>query len=168
MVFRLTGDDTRIYLTKDIRLSPDSWSGASACWGLENREAAIRFCAATKGNPLGANVELKCGDLSANPYYAIGCILGSALDGIAKRIPLAKETTVNPALLTEDERRERNVRRLPSTYDEVTEAFSRSMFARELLGEEVVDAELVIRRLMSSTYADTSPEELARKMRFTW
>lgn len=151
-----------------LRLSPDSWSGASACWGLENREAAIRFCAATKGNPLGANVELKCGDLSANPYYAIGCILGSALDGIAKRIPLAKETTVNPALLTEDERRERNVRRLPSTYDEVTEAFSRSMFARELLGEEVVDAELVIRRLMSSTYADTSPEELARKMRFTW
>ena len=53
-------------------------------------------------------------------------------------------------------------------HDEVTEAFSRSMFARELLGEEVVDAELVIRRLMSSTYADTSPEELARKMRFTW
>lgn len=151
-----------------LRLSPDSWSGASACWGLENREAAIRFCAATRGNPLGANVELKCGDLSANPYYAIGCILGSALDGIEKSLPLAKETTVNPVLLTDSERKERDVRRLPSTYDEVTTAFAQSVFARELLGDEVVDAELSIRELMSRTYGEANPEELALRMRFVW
>ncbi|RSX52170.1 glutamine synthetase [Bifidobacterium goeldii] len=151
-----------------LRLSPDSWSGAAACWGLENREAAIRFCAATKGNPLGANVELKCGDLAANPYYAITCILGSALDGIERQLSLAKETTVDPALLTDEERAERGVKALPGTYDAVTEAFAKSDFARTVLGEDVVEAELAIRELMANTYRSVDPNELARKFRFVW
>ena len=151
-----------------LRLAPDTWAGASACWGLENREAAIRFCAATKGNPLGANVELKCGDLAANPYYAIACILGSALDGIDRKLPLAREVTVNPAELSEAQRLECDVMALPSTYDEVTDAFARSEFARRLLGPEVVQAELAIRDLMSRTWGTTEPGELARAFRFAW
>ena len=34
-----------------LRLKPGNWAGASACWGLENREAAVRFVAATAGQP---------------------------------------------------------------------------------------------------------------------
>lgn len=151
-----------------LRLSPDSWSGAAACWGLENREAAIRFCAATRGNPLGANVELKCADLSANPYYAMSCILASALDGIDHRFELAKETTIDPALLSDSELEERRVKALPGTYDAVTDSLRSSRFAVELLGQEVVDAALSIRNLMSSTYKDSTPEEIARTMRFVW
>ncbi len=49
------------------RLKPGNWAGATKCWGLENREAAVRFIAATPGNPHGANVELKIIDPSANP-----------------------------------------------------------------------------------------------------
>jgi glutamine synthetase len=151
-----------------LRLSPDSWSGATACWGLENREASIRFCAVTKGNPLGANVELKCADLAANPYYAIACILGSALDGITRELPLAKETSVNPMLLSAAEREECHAHALPTTYDEVTDAFQSSHFAVELLGQEVVNAELAIRELMSKTYSGAKPEDIARAMRFVW
>lgn len=151
-----------------LRLSPDSWSGAAACWGLENREAAVRFCAATKGNPLGANIELKCGDLSASPYYAVACILGSALDGIERKLPLAKETTVDPALLSDEERKERGVKALPTSYDAVTTAFAQSAFAKELLGDDVVEAELAIRDLMSKTYRGMDANELARRFRFVW
>ena len=65
-----------------LRLKPGNWAGAAACWGLENREAAVRFVAATPGNPHGANVELKLIDPSANPYLAAAAFLGSALRGI--------------------------------------------------------------------------------------
>ena len=34
-------------LLSDVRLQPGHWSGAFACWGLENREAAIRLIAGT-------------------------------------------------------------------------------------------------------------------------
>ena len=40
-----------------LRLKPGNWAGAAACWGLENREAAVRFIAATPGSPHGANAE---------------------------------------------------------------------------------------------------------------
>jgi glutamine synthetase len=151
-----------------LRLSPDSWSGATACWGLENKEASIRLCTATKGNPLGANVELKCADLAASPYYAIACILGSALDGIVGELPLAKGASVNPMLLSAAEREKCHARALPTSYDRVTDAFRSSHFAAELLGQEVVDAELAIRELMSKTYSGAKPEEIAHAMRFVW
>ncbi len=53
-----------------LRLGPGKWAGAFACWGLENREAAVRLIADTPGNPHGASVEVKCVDGSANPYLA--------------------------------------------------------------------------------------------------
>ena len=47
-------------------------------------------------NPHGANVEVKAVDPSANPYFATAAILGLALDGIERKLPLPPETTVNP------------------------------------------------------------------------
>src|SRR6201992_1684905 len=52
------------------RLAPSMWSGAYACFGPDNREAAVRVC-----SPIGAagsvNLELKPSDSSANPYLAL-------------------------------------------------------------------------------------------------
>ena len=69
-------------LLSGLRLQPGHWSGAFACWGLENREAAVRLCAGTKGNPRGANVEVKCIDASANPYVVNAVLLGLARMGL--------------------------------------------------------------------------------------
>src|SRR2546425_1245435 len=62
-------------LLSGLRLQPSHWSGAFACWGLENREAAVRLCAATPGNPRGANVEVKRVDRRAGgalPVHLVG------------------------------------------------------------------------------------------------
>ena len=76
-----------------LRLRPGTWAGAFACWGLENREAAVRFVAATQGNPGGANVEVKAVDGSANPYLVATGLLGAALDGIESKLSLPAEVT---------------------------------------------------------------------------
>ena len=65
-------------LLSGFRLQPGHWSGAFACWGFENREAAVRLCAATPGNPRGASIEVKCVDASANPYVVNAVLLGLA------------------------------------------------------------------------------------------
>ncbi|MCW2517825.1 MAG: glutamine synthetase, partial [Mycobacterium sp.] len=89
-----------------LRMQPGSWSGARVCWGTENREAAVRFLRGGPGSPHGANVEVKVVDPSANPYFATAAILGLALDGIERELPLAPEITVDPSTLTDAERAE--------------------------------------------------------------
>src|SRR4029078_10927529 len=89
-----------------LRMQPGHWSGAYVCWGTENREAAVRYLIGGPSNPQGANVEVKVIDPSANPYYATAAILGLALDGIERKLPLAPETTVDPATLTDEQRKQ--------------------------------------------------------------
>src|SRR5207302_1827400 len=56
-----------------LRLIPSHWAGAFACWGRENREAAVRFVTGMVGTrDTAANTEVKCFDQSANPYLLAG------------------------------------------------------------------------------------------------
>ena len=95
-----------------LRMQPGHWSGAYVCWGTENREAAVRFLIGGPSNPHGANVEVKVVDPSANPYFATAAILGLALDGIERKLPLPPETTVDPATLTDDQREQAGIKLL--------------------------------------------------------
>ena len=148
-----------------LRLKPGNWAGAFACWGLENREAGVRLCAETPGNPHGAHVELKCIDGSANPYLAATAFLGLALDGIARSLPLPAEVTVDPASLPEAQRAPLA---LASTQGEALDALEASPLARELLGPEIVDAVLAVRRYEQRTYGDADPEAVAAVCRLAF
>jgi glutamine synthetase len=148
-----------------LRLKPGNWAGAFACWGLENREAAVRLCAETPGNPHGAHVELKCIDGSANPYLAATAFLGLALDGIARSLPLPAEVTVDPASLPEAQRAPLA---LASTQGEALDALEASPLAGELLGPEIVDAVLAVRRYEQRTYGDADPDAVAAVCRLAF
>ncbi|MEV6013354.1 glutamine synthetase family protein [Streptomyces sp. NPDC051976] len=143
------------------RLKPGRWSGAFACWGLENREAAVRLVAATGGNPYGAHVELKCGDPSANVYLATAVLLGLAADGVARGAELPGEVPVNPA-------EEPAVERLPVTQAAALEALEGSATARALLGEEIWEALLAVRHHELRAYGTLGTAELAERFRFAW
>ena len=98
-----------------LRMQPGHWSGAYVCWGTENREAAVRFLVGGSSNPLGANVEVKIVDPSANPYFATATILGLALDGIERKLTLPPETGVDPSTLTDDQRAAAGTTLLPAS-----------------------------------------------------
>jgi len=145
------------------RLQPGHWSGAYACWGLENREAAVRLCAATNGNPYGASVELKCIDPSANPYVATATFLGLAREGLDSRPSLPPEAMVNPAELTGPDAPPR----LPVA-DAALDALDGSALARRLLGAELLEAVGAVRRYEHKTFRDVNLTELAERFRYTW
>jgi glutamine synthetase len=64
------------------RLQPHRWSGPWACWGRENREAALRFVTGMIGSRAeAANLELKAMDAAANPYLALGAVVAAGIDG---------------------------------------------------------------------------------------
>jgi glutamine synthetase len=155
-------------IVSGLRMQPGHWSGAYVCWGTENREAAVRYLIGGPSNPHGANVEVKVIDPSANPYLATAAILGLALDGIDRKLPLAPETTVDPATLTDEQREQAGMVLLPSSQTVALDALDQSSLLRGILGDETVDAVLAVRRYEHDNYGDLPPEELAEKFRLAW
>ena len=151
-----------------LRMQPGFWSGASVCWGVENREASVRFLLAGPANPYGANVEVKVVDPSANPYFASAAILGLALDGIERRAPLPPEVTVDPASLSDDERSRADVTVLPTDQAAIVCTLDGSSRIRNILGDTAVDAIVAVRRHEHETYGDLEPAELTDKFRMAW
>lgn len=151
-----------------MRLQPSTWSGAYACWGLENREAAVRLCAATLGNPHGANVEVKCVDPAANIYAAYAALVGVARRAIETREALGPETTVDPANLTEAERDERGIHLVGADHALVLERFAASSTMREVLGEALVETILAVRQHEADLVAAEGIAAVAERLTFAW
>jgi glutamine synthetase len=164
--------DIQGFLTGSVlsgsRLAPGTWSGAYLCWGLENREASVRFLKEGEGNPHGANVEVKIIDPSANVYLASAAILALALDGIRSGRELPAEIPGDPARLSDDERRRANVRLLSDSPAAIIDMLDKSPLARGLLGDSIVDATVAVRRYEQRTSAELAPDELAERFRLAW
>ena len=81
------------------RLRPGYFAGAFAFWGVQNREAPLRY---VPGSPLlgdgHANVELKTSDAAANPYLALAALLAAGAAGMAdgRRCPIRCRSTRAP------------------------------------------------------------------------
>jgi glutamine synthetase len=144
------------------RLLPGHWSGAHLCWGLENREAAIRFCAAGEGNPRGASAELKVVDPSANPYLALAAMLWSAHEGIRDGLALPAEVAGPPA------EHSTPLEVLVAEQAAIIEALAGSPAALAFAGPDAIEALLAVRRHEVTTYAQASPQDLAERFRYTW
>lgn len=155
-------------IVSGLRMKPGNWAGAYACWGTENREAAVRFVRGTHGNPYGANVEVKVVDPSANPYFATAAILGLALDGIEHSAALPPETPFDPAVLSENERASAGTVALSGDQAEQIAALDGSARLRTILGDPAVNALVAVRRYEHETYSHLDPEALTEKFRMAW
>jgi len=149
------------------RLAPDNWAGPFRCWGVENREAGLRLVQATAGNPHGAHAEVRCIDHSANPYLAIGVVLGLAMEGLESKRTLPDPVEVNPSSLTEAEALGAGVERLPSSAASAVAAFEEGHRVRHILGPELTEALLAVRRHERTAFAEASFDRYAAT-RFAW
>lgn len=142
--------------------------GAFACWGTENREAAVRFIRGGPGNRYGGNVEVKIVDPSANPYLASAAILGLALDGLTHHTELPPEVTVDPARLHDADRERDGIVALSADQAESIAALHNSKLLRGILGDAAVGMVVAVRRLEHERYGDLEPGPLADKFRMAW
>jgi glutamine synthetase len=155
-------------IVSGLRIRPGNWAGAYACWGTENREAALRFVSGGPASRYGENVEVKVVDPSANPYLASAAILGLAWDGIKQKAMLPVETMVDPATLSDANRARGGIVRLFETQSEAIVALDNSSRLRAILGDPAVDAVVAVRRLEDQQHAGLDSSELADKFRMAW
>ncbi|WP_343599247.1 glutamine synthetase family protein [Mycobacterium sp.] len=155
-------------IVSGLRIRPGNWSGAYACWGTENREAAVRFVRGGPDDPRGSNVEVKVVDPSANPYLASAAILGLALEGIAQKAVLPPETTRDPAGFSDAESQRHGIVRLSGVQAEAVAALDGSRRLRSILGDSAVDVVVAVRNLEHQRYAGLDAGELTDRFRMAW
>jgi glutamine synthetase len=143
------------------RIRPRFWSGAFTCWGMGNREAALRVPMPDSGLPI-TNVELKICDATANPYLALGAVIAAGLDGIDRQLPLGDAVRGDPADLPEAERLERGILPLPATLGDAIAALERDDVLLEALGGDLARSYLAVRRAEWQAMRDLSHDEEVR------
>jgi glutamine synthetase len=150
-----------------LRLQPEHWSGAAVCWGIGNREAAIRYMPGYPGlEQQQSNIEVKCPDASANPYTATAVLIAAALEGARARTPLAEPARTAPSRLTAEEKTASRVHPFPTSLSEALEAVEASSFAREVLGETMLNAVVAVRRRDAEVFEGLPAEEVVARTRW--
>lgn len=150
-----------------LRLIPSHWAGAFACWGRENREAALRFITGAMGERAeAANLEVKCFDAAANPYLALAGLLAAGRAGIESKARLPEPVEVDPAGMEPKERAERGIAALPASLAESVAAFEADPVLGEAFGEAATDTISAVRRGEIALFEDATPEEIAATTRW--
>lgn len=109
------------------RTTSGEFSGNGRSWGFDSRMVSCRVLAE---GPESTRLEWRVAGADANPYLAIGALLASAADGIARRADPGEP------LMGHD--LERPVPPLPATLGEAVASFRDSAFATDVLGKDVV------------------------------
>ncbi|HEY0933571.1 MAG TPA: glutamine synthetase family protein, partial [Trebonia sp.] len=127
------------------RLAPQTWSGAFACYGPDNREAALRICSPI-GSAGSVNLELKPVDSTGNPYLALGAFIHAGLDGIRRSLEPGEPLTADPATLDQEERDRLTVARLPASLVPALSALEADSVLIDALGPLRSAAYLAVKR----------------------
>lgn len=123
------------------RLVPGYEAPVYVGWAQLNRSALIRIPRYNKGQDKSMRAELRCPDPSCNPYLAFTGMLASAYDGIDNNLAAPKPlNNINIYHLSEDERKAKDIKELPSSLLEALEELDKDTVLKDALGEEVYTA----------------------------
>jgi glutamine synthetase len=151
------------------RLRPGFFAGAYGFWGVENREAPVRYVA---GSPLlgadHANVELKVSDASANPYLALTALLTAGVAGVEEGLVPPAPFASDPGTWTEDERTAAGVVPLPTGPAEQEAALLGCERITDALGPERLGAFLAVRRADAAWAAERETEDVLAAWRWRY
>jgi glutamine synthetase len=104
-----------------LRLQPHNWSSSYIWFGNRDRESSLRICPIHQiGNNDPAksfNIEYRPADATACPHLALGVIVRAGIEGIKAELPTPPLFSGDPALLSESEREDLGVYRLPSSLE---------------------------------------------------
>lgn len=152
-----------------VRLRPGYFASAYQFWGVENREAPLRYVLGSE--LLGAdhaNVELKVSDASANPHLALAAVIAAGMAGLRDGADPGEPIQADPGRWSEQDRTARGLRRLPTTPAEQEEALTGSKRLTTMLGEQLLGAFLAVRRSDAAWAADRSLDEVVTAHRWRY
>lgn len=132
------------------RLVPGHEAPVFKSWGIANRTALIRV----PGYEKKARLEFRATDCATNIYLASALLLAAGLNGMKKKIEPIQPTAKNIEKLTVQERNEMGITQLPSSLREALDHFESSTLVSEVLGKEISDIFLEVKRKECKDYSE--------------
>lgn len=140
-------------VTSYKRLVPHSWASAFRCYGIGNREAAVRVIPGSRGKEeISFNMEFKPVDGTCNPYLAVTALLAAGLDGIDNELDPGPAVMFDPADLSENERQSLGISRIPANLGEAIRELQEDRFFAGVLGEEMYEEYIKLKRFAWNQY----------------
>ncbi len=124
------------------RLVPGFEAPINVAWSRRNRSALIRIPMYLRGAKYAKRrrIEYRGVDPSTNPYLAFACILTAGLDGIKKKTAPGDPVDEDIYELSESEKKELNIKQLPTTLKDAIDALSSDEVIAKALGSHLYDA----------------------------
>jgi glutamine synthetase len=117
------------------RLVPGFEAPTYICWGYKNRSALIRVPQANR--PENARIEIRCPDISANPYLVFTVLLAAGLAGIKGKMAVPEPVTTDIFLTDKTQLKKLDIAQLPGSLSESAKRLASSEFAGSCLGERL-------------------------------
>lgn len=124
------------------RIKPHYWSGAFQCWGIGNREAAIRVIQEFDGEI--KNFELKTVDASSNPYLALGAVIAAGIDGVTQEMELERPVQEDPGNILQG--KDYKIKILPSRLENAIEELEKDEIIMDAMGKELSKAYIAVKK----------------------
>ena len=121
---------------------PHYWSGAFQCWGIGNREAAIRVIQEFDGKI--KNFELKTVDASSNPYLALGTVIAAGIDGVVQEMELEDPVQEDPGNILQGN--DYKIKSLPSKLENAIEELEEDKIIMDAMGEKLSRAYIAVKK----------------------
>jgi glutamine synthetase len=135
------------------RLVPGFEAPAYVSWAGVNRSDLVRVPSYRPGRDASVRIEFRQPDPACNPYLAFAAILTAGLTGIEQGYHAVPASTTDVALLTDAERAERGITKLPGSLFEALVLAEHSEVLREALGDHTYHSLLRNKRIEWDQYA---------------
>ena len=123
------------------RLVPGYEAPVYVCWAQINRSALIRIPRYTAGQQKATRIELRCPDPACNPYLAFAGMLAAGKDGLDNKLEPPKSlNSINIYKLSEEERKAKDIKALPSSLAEALVELDNDSILKDALGTEIYSA----------------------------
>lgn len=148
-------------LVKRGQMGYYSWAPIFNNLGQNNRSNNYRV-------PMGGGrVECRGVDSSCNPYLVAALMLAAGLDGIEGKLEPGEAIADNIYELSPSQMAARGIEELPKSLDEAIDAFDGDPWFKDVLGAELVEQFVMLKRAEAEEYHNTiSDWEVKRYARF--
>ena len=129
-------------------------------WSGQNRSPLIRI---PSNRGVGTRVELRSPDPSCNPYLALAVTLKAGLEGIKNKIFPPEPVNCNIYDMTEQERLDGHIPRLPSNLANAIRALMENKVIQEALGQHIYSRYIEAKKIEWDEYkVQVTPWELEK------
>ncbi|WP_226482314.1 gamma-glutamylputrescine synthetase [Natrinema amylolyticum] len=130
-----------------VRLQPQAGAAAYSCWGVGNREAAVRVPQVPSDErDMATRIEFRPADNTANPYLSVLGLLAAGRDGIRNETDPGEPLDADPGNCDDELLKKRGIQRLPTTLGEALDALADDDVLRAAMGEHLFESYLAVKR----------------------